>query len=189
VSGEHRQFLQTSLFDVVACSNIYHDLLRILCRQGRIRTEKFGKIAGDNRAETGPALLSPAIFPNFSVRMRPCRHSIRSRLCATAVHTRKKSVSGEHRQFLQTSLGNPLLVPLTSSLYVPGKISDPEQVVIDIGTGYYVKKASLQVGCHEADGTLPDVVGFSSSISATHDRYFACACLSCPNEFVKCSTS
>lgn len=38
--------------------------------------------------------------------------------------------------------GNPLLVPLTSSLYVPGRISDPEHVVIDIGTGYYVKKAS-----------------------------------------------
>ena len=34
------------------------------------------------------------------------------------------------------------MVPLTSSLYVPGKISDPEHVVIDIGTGYYVKKAS-----------------------------------------------
>ncbi|KAJ9105799.1 hypothetical protein QFC19_003366 [Naganishia cerealis] len=36
--------------------------------------------------------------------------------------------------------GNTLLVPLTSSLYVPGKISDPAHVVIDIGTGYYVKK-------------------------------------------------
>jgi prefoldin alpha subunit len=34
-------------------------------------------------------------------------------------------------------------VPLTSSLYVPGRISDPEHVVIDIGTGYYVKKVSL----------------------------------------------
>ncbi|KAJ9095030.1 hypothetical protein QFC21_005823 [Naganishia friedmannii] len=40
--------------------------------------------------------------------------------------------------------GNPLLVPLTSSLYVPGKISDPEHVVIDIGTGYYVKKTRKQ---------------------------------------------
>ncbi|KAI5450857.1 subunit of tubulin prefoldin [Naganishia albida] len=40
-----------------------------------------------------------------------------------------------------TTAGNPLLVPLTSSLYVPGKISDPEHVVIDIGTGYYVKKS------------------------------------------------
>lgn len=35
-----------------------------------------------------------------------------------------------------------MLVPLTSSLYVPGKITDPEHVVVDIGTGYYVKKVS-----------------------------------------------
>ena len=33
-----------------------------------------------------------------------------------------------------------MLVQLTSSLYVPGKITDPEHVVVDIGTGYYVKK-------------------------------------------------
>ncbi|KAJ9120519.1 hypothetical protein QFC24_005192 [Naganishia onofrii] len=45
---------------------------------------------------------------------------------------------------LAFSPGNPLLVPLTSSLYVPGKISDPEHVVIDIGTGYYVKKTRKQ---------------------------------------------
>jgi hypothetical protein len=36
--------------------------------------------------------------------------------------------------------GKSMLVPLTSSLYVPGKITDPEHVVVDIGTGYYVKK-------------------------------------------------
>ncbi len=41
---------------------------------------------------------------------------------------------------LKFGTGNPILVPLTSSLYVPGKITDPENVVIDIGTGYYVKK-------------------------------------------------
>ena len=34
-----------------------------------------------------------------------------------------------------------LLVPLTSSLYVPGKIhGDNQQVLIDIGTGYFVGK-------------------------------------------------
>ncbi|KAG8922244.1 subunit of tubulin prefoldin [Tulasnella sp. 408] len=34
-----------------------------------------------------------------------------------------------------------ILVPLTSSLYVPGKLKDPEHVIIDVGTGYYVKKS------------------------------------------------
>jgi hypothetical protein len=33
-----------------------------------------------------------------------------------------------------------LLVPLTNSLYVPGKLSDTENVIIDVGTGYYVSK-------------------------------------------------
>lgn len=33
-----------------------------------------------------------------------------------------------------------ILVPLTNSLYVPGKLMDAEHVIVDIGTGYYVKK-------------------------------------------------
>lgn len=33
-----------------------------------------------------------------------------------------------------------ILVPLTTSLYVPGKLSDPEHVIVDVGTGYYVQK-------------------------------------------------
>ncbi|EGV61809.1 subunit of tubulin prefoldin [Yamadazyma tenuis] len=35
-----------------------------------------------------------------------------------------------------------LLVPLTSSLYLPGKVQDPEKFLVDIGTGYYVEKTS-----------------------------------------------
>lgn len=31
-------------------------------------------------------------------------------------------------------------MPLTNSLYVPGKLADPENVIVDVGTGYYVKK-------------------------------------------------
>lgn len=33
-----------------------------------------------------------------------------------------------------------ILVPLTGSMYVPGKLKDPEKVVVDVGTGYYVEK-------------------------------------------------
>ena len=35
------------------------------------------------------------------------------------------------------------MVPLTSSLYVPGKLRDMENVIIDVGTGYYVQKVRL----------------------------------------------
>ncbi|KAI8922249.1 Prefoldin-domain-containing protein [Powellomyces hirtus] len=36
--------------------------------------------------------------------------------------------------------GKTLLVPLTSSLYVPGELADSENVIMDIGTGYYIEK-------------------------------------------------
>jgi len=36
----------------------------------------------------------------------------------------------------------PLLVPLTSSLYVPGKLTDAEHVLVDVGTGFYVEKST-----------------------------------------------
>jgi len=39
--------------------------------------------------------------------------------------------------------GKTTLLPLTASLYVPGKLSDPEKVIVDIGTGYYVEKVSM----------------------------------------------
>ena len=36
--------------------------------------------------------------------------------------------------------GKAVLVPLTQSLYVPGRLSDTRKVLVDIGTGYYVEK-------------------------------------------------
>ena len=33
-------------------------------------------------------------------------------------------------------------MPLTGSMYVPGLLTQPEKVVVDIGTGYYVEKDS-----------------------------------------------
>lgn len=35
----------------------------------------------------------------------------------------------------------PILVPLTGSLYVPGKLVKHKRVMVDIGTGYYVQKS------------------------------------------------
>ena len=37
--------------------------------------------------------------------------------------------------------GKPLLVPLTSSLYVPGKLASTTHVLVDVGTGFYVEKS------------------------------------------------
>lgn len=51
-----------------------------------------------------------------------------------------------------------MLVPLTSSLYVPGKLGDTSHVIVDVGTGYYVKKvsgASAASGVGETKPVLP----------------------------------
>ncbi|KAK9503549.1 hypothetical protein O3M35_010083 [Rhynocoris fuscipes] len=34
--------------------------------------------------------------------------------------------------------GSNIMVPLTGSMFVPGKIEDSEKVLIDVGTGYYL---------------------------------------------------
>lgn len=33
-------------------------------------------------------------------------------------------------------------MPLTSSLYVPGTLADPQHVLVDVGTGFYVEKTT-----------------------------------------------
>lgn len=38
------------------------------------------------------------------------------------------------------SQGQPILVPLTTSLYVPGMLASSEKVIVDVGTGFYVEK-------------------------------------------------
>ncbi|KAI0260623.1 Prefoldin-domain-containing protein [Gloeopeniophorella convolvens] len=44
--------------------------------------------------------------------------------------------------------GKTILVPLTNSLYVPGKLRDAENVIIDVGTGYYIQKTRAQAVKH-----------------------------------------
>ena len=36
--------------------------------------------------------------------------------------------------------GSTMLVPLTSSLYVPGTVSNPGKVLVELGTGYFCEK-------------------------------------------------
>jgi prefoldin alpha subunit len=40
--------------------------------------------------------------------------------------------------------GRDILVPLTQSLYVPGKIVDGNKLLVDVGTGYYAEKDQQQ---------------------------------------------
>lgn len=40
------------------------------------------------------------------------------------------------------SEGKEVMVPLTESVYVPGKIREPSKFLVEIGTGFYVEKSS-----------------------------------------------
>jgi prefoldin alpha subunit len=44
------------------------------------------------------------------------------------------------KQLSADSRDKDILVPLTGSMYVPGKLSDPGRVMVDVGTGYFVEK-------------------------------------------------
>ncbi|CAK9787054.1 unnamed protein product [Cutaneotrichosporon oleaginosum] len=44
-----------------------------------------------------------------------------------------------------------VLVPLLSSLYVPGKLGDTSHVIVDVGTGYYVRKTRDEAKKHYSD--------------------------------------
>ena len=37
-------------------------------------------------------------------------------------------------------LGNEIMVPLTTSMYVPGKLKNKKSVTVELGSGYFVKK-------------------------------------------------
>lgn len=40
--------------------------------------------------------------------------------------------------------GKPIMVPLTSSVYVAGKIKHPDSFIVDVGTNYFVEKDAKQ---------------------------------------------
>jgi prefoldin alpha subunit len=48
------------------------------------------------------------------------------------------------RRFATQDPGHEMLVPLTNSLYVPGKIENVESLLVDVGTGYFIEKSSKQ---------------------------------------------
>ncbi|KAH0545002.1 hypothetical protein FGG08_000928 [Glutinoglossum americanum] len=66
------------------------------------------------------------------VKFQECLRTIKA-----GVDDKMKELS--HGRELKT-IGKSILVPLTTSLYVPGTMADTENVIVDVGTGYYVEK-------------------------------------------------
>jgi prefoldin alpha subunit len=62
------------------------------------------------------------------------------RQAASRIHQSTKAVE----QITPASENKEVLLPLTESLYVPGRIRDPNKLLVDIGTGFYVEKTSKE---------------------------------------------
>ncbi|CAD6506276.1 BgTH12-07203 [Blumeria graminis f. sp. triticale] len=73
----------------------------------------------------------------------------------------------------------PLLVPLTTSLYVSGTLADTEHVIVDVGTGFFLEKTVTEADkfyenkINELASNLKDleaiVQGKSNSLRAVED--------------------
>ena len=58
------------------------------------------------------------------------------------VSRNKLTTSKEALARLQdTPVGTPMLVPITSSLYVPGDTAELDSILVDVGTGYFIEKS------------------------------------------------
>jgi len=42
-----------------------------------------------------------------------------------------------------SSEGKEVMIPLTESVYVPGKLREPKKLLVEIGTGFYVEKTAV----------------------------------------------
>ncbi|WVN87362.1 prefoldin, alpha subunit [Cryptococcus depauperatus CBS 7841] len=65
-----------------------------------------------------------------------------------SAHVRFKGCIENIKELTPATKEKEVLIPLTSSLYVPARLSDVDNVVIDVGTGYYVKKTKDEAAQH-----------------------------------------
>jgi prefoldin alpha subunit len=79
-------------------------------------------------------------------RFRDCIRSIQEGVIAqkkgTNSHPSPTFSPYPYSANVDTHQGAALLVPLTTSLYVPGQLASNEKVIVDVGTGFYVEKST-----------------------------------------------
>jgi len=107
--------------------------------------------------DTSP-VLSTAVPPgavDVATLAVPQLRALQSRLSAelehlTTSHTKLRAAQAKFRDCIRSindgltagTERSDILVPLTSSLYVKGKLADREKVIVDVGTGFYVEKTT-----------------------------------------------
>ncbi|EPS96760.1 hypothetical protein FOMPIDRAFT_1167164 [Fomitopsis schrenkii] len=84
-----------------------------------------------------------------------------------------KACMDDVKQVTPANKDKTTLVPLTNSLYVPGKLCDAENVIVDVGTGYYVKKTRAQALKHydaKVDYIRTNLEALQDTISKKQDN-------------------
>ena len=60
------------------------------------------------------------------------------RAAAARIHASRKAV----QEMQGAAAGKEVLVPLTESVFGPGKLKEPQKMLVDIGTGYFVARSA-----------------------------------------------
>lgn len=60
-----------------------------------------------------------------------------------------------------------MLVPLTESLYVSGRVHNKDRILVDIGTGYYAEVLTLPLS-HQFCSLLLGPASVSTCVSSAH---------------------
>ncbi|KAE8364210.1 Prefoldin [Aspergillus caelatus] len=107
-----------------------------------------------------PASDAPAGSVNINSLSVPQLRALQTRLSSelehlTSSHAKLRAAQSKFRDCVRsinegvvgsekrgTDGRDDILVPLTSSLYVKGKLADREKVLVDVGTGFYVEKTA-----------------------------------------------
>ena len=92
--------------------------------------------------EEGPSLLS------VHCSTKTNKAYIRKNLLQIGLMIMHMNMADSHKKAMRlptTSTGQAMMVPLTSSLYVNGTVTKPREILLDIGTGYFVQVASNSV--------------------------------------------
>eukprot|EP00539_Tryblionella_compressa_P001851 CAMPEP_0178737826 /NCGR_PEP_ID=MMETSP0744-20121128/3184_1 /TAXON_ID=913974 /ORGANISM="Nitzschia punctata, Strain CCMP561" /LENGTH=169 /DNA_ID=CAMNT_0020390399 /DNA_START=38 /DNA_END=547 /DNA_ORIENTATION=+ len=64
------------------------------------------------------------------------------RAAAARLNASQNAISELVSSPTESSEGKEVMVPLTESVYVPGKLREPNKLLVDLGTGFYVEKSS-----------------------------------------------
>jgi prefoldin alpha subunit len=75
-------------------------------------------------------------------KFKDCVVSVKDGVAGSAQGMYRYSLQPVGQTIDKTPLDKTLLVPLTSSLYVPGKLASTSHVLVDVGTGFYVEKTT-----------------------------------------------